>query len=387
MRLAIPAVSALVLLASASTDAPAQRLDRILGPVTGTVDSLLRRGARKILRPPVYRSPYRSRARAARSRAVSRGTAAQAAPSQLVPHSTAPTARGQLRPPEPFWPDAPQDIFSYVLAPEDARMRAPGYGALMVSMLAQPSSGPERRGRSVAAANDEQAVGAMPAAAGLALACRDSGVTRAETIVNRLGDTLALRDGERVLAELRSALRQTEEEMSASCPYSMPASFPERLRILQDRLWAIRVAASGLRAPLQIMHDALTDEQKAEPTAGQPVQRETTGESASDVSKQCYMQLQMAPQWPAEQIARAVRLNTDQQASFGVLSETTSQMDRLMMGACPQTPRTTPLARLDAMLDWLDTLLFAGTNTIIAADDFYRSLSDEQKARLDTFNL
>jgi hypothetical protein len=58
-----------------------------------------------------------------------------------------------------------------------------------------------------------------------------------------------------------------------------------------------------------------------------------------------------------------------------------------MMSACPQTPPATAMARLDVALNWIDTMLFAATNIVAPADDFYRSLSDEQKPRLDNLKL
>ena len=69
------------------------------------------------------------------------------------------------------------------------------------------------------------------------------------------------------------------------------------------------------------------------------------------------------------------------------MSETSSNMAQLMMSACPQTAPATSLARLDVALNWIDTMLFAATNVVAPVDDFYRSLSEEQKPRLDTLKL
>ena len=58
-----------------------------------------------------------------------------------------------------------------------------------------------------------------------------------------------------------------------------------------------------------------------------------------------------------------------------------------MMGVCPQKPAATPQDRLNVALDWLDNILLAAANVAVAVDDFYGSLSDEQKSRLDTLSL
>jgi hypothetical protein len=59
----------------------------------------------------------------------------------------------------------------------------------------------------------------------------------------------------------------------------------------------------------------------------------------------------------------------------------------MMAGACPKKAPATALERLDAALDWLDATLFAVTNVAVPVDDFYRTLSEAQKARLDTISL
>jgi len=157
---------------------------------------------------------------------------------------------------------------------------------------------------------------------------------------------------------------------------------------MQDRLWALRVTVTNLRAPLQTFHDALTSDQKAKLDAQQPTERESKKRApAGAAARLCYAQAQRAPQWPADQIARAVRPNKDQQESLGALSETSSKMSLMAMGSCPQKGPATPLERLDVTLDWLDTMLFATATVMIAVDDFYRSLSDEQKSKLDTLSL
>jgi hypothetical protein len=108
---------------------------------------------------------------------------------------------------------------------------------------------------------------------------------------------------------------------------------------------------------------------------------------ADMAGKLCYAQAQRAPQWPAEQIARAVRPNKDQQEKLAALTETSTKMSMMMMGACPQNEPATPQDRLNVTLDWLDNMLVATANVAVAVDDFYGSLNDEQKSKLDVLSL
>jgi len=375
MRLAIPAV-AMLLLGAPTTEAPAQDFGRILRPVVRPVTSLLRHGARKVLRPHAYRARARAAARA-RTAAPARAAQTQDQTSQQQ------MPRGQVVQPKPFWPSATQDIFDYVLSANGSGLWGHGYGAIVVSMFTQPPKTADSRGSIPFATleNGRQTTGTAPAG-GAGMICGERDTNRAEEVTKQLAETLALADGQQdALAELRSALERADDEAMAACPRDLPAGVPERLRTMQDRLWAVRVMTSSLRGPLQKFHAALTDEQKAKFDA-----RAGTGEAGKEAAMQCYMMTKAAPQWPAAQIGRVVRPNKEQQARLGALAEMSSQMGQLMMGACP---KTTPeaLARLDAAVDWIDSVLFAGVNMAVVVDDFYRSLSEEQRAKLDRIDL
>ena len=206
-------------------------------------------------------------------------------------------------------------------------------------------------------------------------------------MTKQLRDTLALADDEHgALAELHSALLKADEEITAACPQEIPAAMPDRLREMQDRLWAMRVALTNVRTPLQSFHDSLTVEQKAKIDAQQPPEGDNKRSTSAGAAMLCQAQTQRAPQWPAEQIARAVRPNQVQQARLGAVTQTSSQMGLLMAGSCPQKLPVTPQARLNAALEWIDAVLFAATNITVVVDDFYRSLNDGQKSKLNTLS-
>lgn len=372
MRLVIPTVAALMLLMATPADVRSQGLGSILGPVVGPVDSLLRRGVRRALRPYVYRP----RTRSPRSPAASRSRAVAQSPQ---------IARDEALQPEPFWPDAPEHIFDYILSSEGAGLWAHGYGAIVVSMFTQPAVPAEAQNGARLAANDAsgQTVGAALAGDDKPV-CGERDINRAEEVTKEIGAILALADQQAVLAELHSALRRAENEMIAACPRSIPATLPERLRVMQDQLWAIRVTVTHLRSPLRKFHDALTNEQKATLDGQRPSPRESKKTGAPS---RCHVLGQQSPQWPADETARALRLNKDQQAPLETLGKTSSQMGLLMMSACPQKIPATPLARLDSTLDWLDAILFAGVNMAAEVDGFYHGLNEEQKAKLDKLDL
>src|SRR5690606_7340236 len=129
MRLTVSAVAASAFLIALPIDAPAQGFGHILGPIAAPVDSLLRRGARgirRVVRPPIYRPRIRS----IRTPSASRRSIAQG-----LEHLK---RAGQVAQPKPFWPEAPQNIFDYVLMGKPEGLWAHGYGTLVVSMFERP---------------------------------------------------------------------------------------------------------------------------------------------------------------------------------------------------------------------------------------------------------
>ena len=397
MRLAITAIAAMLLLMLAPSEAPARKLR--LGPLIGSVHSILRGAIR--VRPYVYRPRARFTRRPARTRAAIARRARAAQMAQL----------GALATPVAFWPDASQDVFDYVLTPREDGLWAHGFGAVVASVFTPPPNADskpepktdarnEQKTDTVAAgeqpaqpAQPEQTVGAAPAGAAASSAqpvCPEDRASHAEAVTDWLRDTLALPADQRVLTQLRTALTRADDQITAGCPRDVPATLPDRLRAMQDRLWAVRVAATNLRASVQDFQNGLTSEQKAKLDAPQSAARESQSRrraQADMAGKLCYAQAQRAPQWPSEQIARAVRPNKEQQESLAALSETSTKMSMMMMGACPQKPAATPQDRLNVALDWLDNMLFATANVAVAVDDFYGKLSDEQKSKLDTLSL
>lgn len=391
MRLAVTAISVTLLLTLTPNEAPARKLS--LGALIGPVNSILRGAVR--VRPYAYRprARFSRRPAAARAAIAQRARAAQMA--QL----------GALATPVAFWPDASQDVFDYVLTPREDGLWAHGFGAVVASMFTpppkadskpEPKTDPrnEQKTDTVAAGEQpEQTVGAAPAGAAASSAqpvCPEDRASHAEAITDWLRDMLALPADQRVLTQLRAALTRADDEITAGCPRDVPATLPDRLRAMQDRLWAVRVVATGLRTSVQDFQNGLTSEQKAKLDAPQSAARESQSRrraQADMAGKLCYAQAQRAPQWPSEQIARAVRPNKEQQESLAALSETSTKMSMMMMGACPQKPAATPHDRLNVALDWLDNMLFATANVAVAVDDFYGRLSDEQKSKLDTLSL
>ncbi len=384
MRLALSAIAALLflLMTPPPVEAPAQ-FGRLLGPLAGPVDSILRRGIRRSFRPYARWPRARAAARrappaAAAAAATAAGTAA-AAQTQRGEEPPRPTTQGQA-----FWAEAPQDIFDYVVLSKETGLWSHGFGTIVGGMFAQPTARPKAE-QAAAGDADMQTTGMSGSGAPI---CGEVNPDDADNLIKQLRDRLGLAkekesDG---LTALRSAFLQSASDITTACPYDLPAELPERLHVMQDRLWSIRVELTKLREPLQKFSDELNAKQRAKFDAQASTERVRRAPAGAPPG-QCFALTQLPQPWPSDQIARAVRPETEQQQALGALSETSSHMAQLMMSACPQAAPASAMARLDVALNWIDTMLFAATNVVAPVVDFYGSLSDEQKSRFDTLKL
>jgi LTXXQ motif family protein len=384
MRLVLPIAGGLLLLMTVPTQAPALKLGRVLESIA--VGHFLRH-PRRAYRPYAYRSrTRRAYAQAPQYRtAQQQAQMAQGSEAQMRQAMQYPTVQAGA-----FWPSAPQDVFDYILLSKEAAFWMDSSGAFVVSMFARPPAKISQRGSAELAATDEvQSTTGAAASERAERICGEHSASGIDAVTEQLrGPITPVADQESSLTALRDALLKADEEIAAACPDVIPSALPERLKAMQDRLWTMRATTTNLRAPLQAFHDSLTNEQKAKLDPPQPSERESrSGAPGNEPAMLCYAAAQRAPQWPLDQLARAVRPNKDQQVSLRTLGELSGQMGQLMMASCPRQKPATPSARLDVVVDRLDTMFFATVNLTAALNDFYQSLSDEQKAKLDRLSL
>src|SRR5258705_7485424 len=72
-----------------------------------------------------------------------------------------------------------------------------------------------------------------------------------------VGPTASQRDA---LEQLRRVLAQALERIAAACPAAMPTTVAERLKAIQDRIWAMHDALLTIRLPFETFYNSLTDE-------------------------------------------------------------------------------------------------------------------------------
>ncbi|MCP3404529.1 Spy/CpxP family protein refolding chaperone [Bradyrhizobium sp. CCGB01] len=296
-----------------------------------------------------------------------------------------------------FWPFAHDDLTTAIIFGDTTSLSLYGYGDIYAAIFA-PYAATElaaytapqgRRARKVPSAEtvcDASDTGGLP--------------------VDRIAALVRPNELQRAaLDELGTAWIAARDTIRAACPTQAPATAPERLGLMRERLAAMIKATEGIAPPLAKFVDLLDDGQKAKLdslawdrraalAAGQP-NKDAQAAAACDANsdprydeklQRQYEQL-VQQQWPAAEIATTLRLDEVARARFEVLQDTTLRTMETL-SACPSKsePKAepSPQARVTAVKARLETMLQAVNGVGDALDDFEADLSDEQKAGFET---
>src|SRR5262245_4708010 len=161
-----------------------------------------------------------------------------------------------------FWPDAAADLADYVLfADGKERFWTYGYDSIMHAAFTAADSG-DPRGMHGRPGADRLSGASSQAKTPLASSdlCRAASAS-ADALIERIeravGPNVSQRDA---LEQLRRALAQAIERIATACPAAMPTTVAERLKAIQDRIWAMHDALLTIRLPFETFYNSLTDE-------------------------------------------------------------------------------------------------------------------------------
>ena len=191
------------------------------------------------------------------------------------------------------------------------------------------------------------------------------------------------------LDDLANASIKAAQDIKAACPTDVALTAPSRLAAMQQRIEAMIAAVATVQPPLDKFYGLLSDEQKARLTALGNDQRQskttgdTTGDTTGSIAQSCAAAQPGVMEWPTTQIDQTVRPTDAQRASLVALQNATTQAADLLKTSCLSSDPLTPPARLAAVGKRLDTMLQAVKLVSVALNDFYGTLSDEQKARFE----
>jgi len=289
-----------------------------------------------------------------------------------------------------FWPDAAADLADYVLLPSgNSRFWTHGYDSIVEAAFAGSDAADQGGARARAAAprlSDAGAPNTPVASADLCGATSASADQSIEKIDRAVEPNSSQRDA---LEELRGALARAIERIATSCPAAMPVSLAQRLKAIQDRIWAMHDALLTIRLPFERFYDVLGEEQRQRlrgeaPPPADVAANATEGRghgTADGRGEICVEPSAGVADWMMRAFERAAP-GEQQRGGVEAMRMQSAAMARLVAASCPSDPRPDAMGRVAAATDRLDVMLFAVMSVSPMLQQFYDSLDDRQKAGL-----
>jgi hypothetical protein len=186
------------------------------------------------------------------------------------------------------------------------------------------------------------------------------------------------------LDELGNASIAAAQNIRAACPTQVVLTAPGRLAAMEQRIEAMTTAVTTVRPALEKFYALLNDEQKARLNALADDQRKAAANNGQAPPAQgCGAAQPAAVEWPAGEIEARVHPDEAQRAKLGALRKASAEAAETLKAACRADEAMTPPARLAAIGNRLNTMLQAVKQVRAALEDFYATLSDEQKAQFE----
>jgi len=278
-----------------------------------------------------------------------------------------------------FWPFAYYDIYDYTIWGDGIGFWGYGYPDIYAGIFA-PYGYDDLAGY-MAPRTLGRRYGRVPS---LAQMCGDDSRDVAGLPIDQIQQAIQPNEAQRAaLDDLANASIQAAATIRAACPTRVVLTAPSRLAAMQQRLEAMISGVALVRPALDKFYGLLDDEQKARLNALAEDQRKASASNAS-LAQNCGGRQPAALQWPNSEIEARLHPNDTQRAALEVLQDASTQAADMLKSACqPDDAALTPPARLAAVARQLDTMLQAVKLVRPALEDFYATLSDEQKAQFE----
>jgi ABC-type transporter MlaC component len=184
------------------------------------------------------------------------------------------------------------------------------------------------------------------------------------------------------LDDLSAASSQASDIIKSSCPSSVPLTPIGRLDAAEQRLDATIKAIQIVRSPLERFYQALSDEQRQRFNA---MNGSTEGTpSAGNMAAACSQQGGSVIDLPVQRIEQVVQPTAQQQSAFNDLKKAAQKAGDQLQSSCPTAVPKSPVARVDTVETRLTAMADAIKSVRPDLQNFYASLSDEQKAKFNT---
>ncbi len=283
-----------------------------------------------------------------------------------------------------FWPFAYDDLYDYAMWGYDPFWDY-GYADIYAGLFA-PYGYDDLTGYLPQTAGASPPARAIAPSDQLAQMCGDDSRDIAGLPIDQIQQAIAPNDAQRTaLDDLANASVKAAQDIKAACPTQIALTAPARIAAMQSRIEAMISAVATVEPPLQKFYGLLSDEQKARLNALRQDQRK--GEAAprenSALDEGCGAAPTGATGWPAAEIDARLHPTEAQRASLAALQDASAKAVDMLKASCQAADAITPPARLEAAGKRLDVMLQAVKTVRAALDNFYATLSDEQKAQFE----
>ena len=278
-----------------------------------------------------------------------------------------------------FWPFAYYDIYDYTIW-SDYGFWYYGYPDIYAGIFG-PYGYDDLIGYLPQAADPRRA-----RASSLARLCGDDSRDIAGLPIDQIAQAIEPDEAQRAALDgLGNASVQAAQSIRAACPTQAVLTAPGRLAAMQQRIEAMISAVAIVRSPLDRVYSLLDDEQKARFNALAQDQRTRAAANnpRRSLGESCGAAQSTTFEWPTSEIEDRLHPNDTQRAALKALQDASSKAADMLKAACQSDDPATPPARLAAIGKRLDTMLDAVKLVRAALEDFYATLSDEQKAQFE----
>ena len=187
-------------------------------------------------------------------------------------------------------------------------------------------------------------------------------------------------DQQTLLDGLKAATAKAIGILQAACPSKLPSTPTGRIAAMRTRIEAMLQAVQVARPALDKFYQSLSDEQKERfNVIDQDV--ETTGQRQAEIA--LCRRAERDPRQLLDRTEHILRLSSNQDAALMDLKEASVKAADILKASCRSEQPLTPTGRLAAMEERLNTILQAVELVQAPLENFYNSLSDEQKARFN----
>jgi LTXXQ motif family protein len=280
-----------------------------------------------------------------------------------------------------FWPFAYYDIYDYTIWGDGSPFWGYGYLDLYAGLFGPYGydglngylgSRPSRR--------------SPPAAAAFAQLCADDSREIAGLPIEQIAEAIVPTEAQRTaLDDLAAASIKAAQTIRSTCPAQVASTAPGRLMAMQRRVEGMITAVELVRPPLEQLYGLLDDEQKARFNAlSEQERKRAAARPAPDAAgSACGAGSAATVTWPSEEIETRLHPDETQRAALKTLQDAATRANDTLKTVCQPADVVTPTARLEAAAKRLEAMLGAVKSMRAALDDFYATLSDEQKAQFE----